>query len=369
MKYPRPPYLSPEIPTERTRVLCIKMTVDVPKIDYPISAVENFRRAAARNNPLWVPNDQLDFQTMFSQALAVGRQQGPDYDHTDEDYEFTDLFNVPWTWVASAGGPMLTPGTQLLDDITNWEEELVWPDLKGEWEWNSIAEDFMKNKYDPNKVLHINFGQGCTERLVAILGGYTESMMALAIEPEAVKDFFDRFVEFEFELIDLLCSLYPVDMMTYHDDWGTERDTFFSEKMMEELVYEPTKRIVDHVKSKGIVFQLHSCGNITRFLPYIVDMGIDFVQAQRRAVDLPAAKEKWGDKLGFNSYSIEGIVPGEHLPKEEYLQRIRNTVDMYAKGGGFYTMVSPDPDPTYTWDGTFELYCYSREFYDKERGE
>jgi hypothetical protein len=36
-----------------------------------------------------------------------------------------------------------------------------------------------------------------------------------------------------------------------HDDWGHERDTFFSEKMMEELVYEPTKRIVQHVNPRA----------------------------------------------------------------------------------------------------------------------
>jgi uroporphyrinogen-III decarboxylase len=185
-----------------------------------------------------------------------------------------------------------------------------------------------------------------------------------------VRDFFDAFVEFEKKLFDTLDSRYPMDFVTYHDDFGTERDTFFSEKMMEEIVFEPTKRIVDYIKSKGKIVELHSCGNITRFIPYIIDMGFDFIQMQRRAVDLPMIKEKYGDKIGINSYSVEGIDPmAPPLPKEEYLAKVRNTVDLYGKNGGYYTSVAAEADPERTWDGIWELYCYSREYYDKERGE
>jgi hypothetical protein len=59
------------------------------------------------------------------------------------------------------------------------------------------------------------------------MGGYTDAMLAMAVEPEAVKAYFDRYADFMIELTDILCALYPADMITYHDDWGTERDTFF----------------------------------------------------------------------------------------------------------------------------------------------
>jgi hypothetical protein len=68
--------------------------------------------------------------------------------------------------------------------------------------------------------------------------------------------FLDAFADFTIRYLDKLFSFFPLDMVTMHDDWGHERDTFFSEKMMEELVYEPTKRIVQYVKSKGAIFEL-----------------------------------------------------------------------------------------------------------------
>lgn len=368
MIYPRPPYGSPGIPMEKNKLMFSNIEVDIPKPDYPITPLENFKRAASRNQPLWVPNSLTDFQTLFVRDLSVGEKTGFDLSRDlTKNYEFKDWFGVNWTWVASAGGPMVTPGTQFLDDITNWEKAVKFPDLNN-WEWDSLAEDFMKNKYDPNKVLHINFGQSCTERLIALLGGYTDGMLALAMEPEAVQDFLSAFADFSIKFIDHICARYPVNMITLHDDWGTERDTFYSEKMMEEIVFTPAKRIADHIKSKGITYELHSCGNILRFVPYMIDLGVDFIQIQRRAVDIPLLKERYGDKIGINTH-MEGTIYGEPDPPIDiYLDRIRKTVDLYGKGGGFYTGTQ-GTDPQYIWNSIFELYCYSREKYDKERGE
>ena len=137
--------------------------------------------------------------------------------------------------------------------------------------------------------------------------------------------------------------------------------------MMEELIFEPTKRIVAACKSKGAMFELHSCGHIERFVPYMIDLDIDFMQIQRRANDIPELKRKYGDKIGFNT-SIERT--GASYPQvsiDEYCTLIRETVDLYAGGGGLYTAASGYTDE-HAWAGTFELYCYSREFYDKEQG-
>jgi hypothetical protein len=268
-------------------------------------------------------------------------------------------------WVVSAGGATNTPGVKLLEDINDWEKVVRFPKLS-DWDWKTKADAFLKNEYDPNKVLQIDIGWGCIQRLIGVLGGYTEGMFALALEPDAVKAFFSRFADHLIEVVDLLFSLYPVNLMTIHDDWGTEKDTFFSPQMMEELVFEPTKRVIDHIKAKGAAFMLHSCGNITRFIPYMIDMGADFLQIQRRAVDIPAMKAAYGDKIGFNT-GIEGAVPGVTYKKDELLQLVRNTIDIYGKGGGFFANIF-DRDPEVLWNILCELYAGSREFYDIEQG-
>lgn len=367
MKYPRPKYLDPAVPTEKVTLMFSDAEVHVPRFDTPVTPLENFERAVTRKNPLWVPNTLTEFHNLMFQDLGVGEKQiGVDFrKKATEDYQFTDWFGVPLTWVVSAGGATNTPNTRLLEDITQWEKELKFPVLS-DWDWKTKADEFMKNEYQPGKVVHIDLHNGLIQRLIAVLGGYTEGMFALSLEPEAVRDFFDRLAEHMIELVDLLCSLYPVNLMTIHDDWGTEKDTFFSPKMMEELVFEPTKRIIDHIRSKGVHFMLHSCGNITRFIPYMIDMGAELLQIQRRAVDIPAMKEKYGDRIGFNT-GLESVIPGVPMPKEELLQKVRETVDIYGRGGGFTANLF-ERDPELLWDSAVELYAYSREFYDREQG-
>ena len=371
MKYPRPAYRDSSIKTEIKKSALGGAPSEVPIFDTPITPLENFKRVAARENPLWVTNSTTDFQTMMAQDV-VYKKDGGIHIHTDfqdtrntvQDYEFTDWFNTNWTWVASAGGAMLKPGSILVDDILDWERVIKWPVLS-EWDFASRAADFMRDEYVPGKVMHYDIGRGCTERFISLLGGYTEGLLSMAEEPEAVRDLLSRYVEFEIELFDTINSLYPLNMVTYHDDWGTERDTFFSERMMEEIVFEPTKAIIDHIKSKGVAFELHSCGNIARFLPYMVELGADFLQIQRRAVDMPEMKKKFGDKIGFNA-GIEGMPFGTSVSSEEAARLIRNTVDIYGKGGGFYTSVFSG-SPESLWEMIAEFYAYSREYYDIEQ--
>jgi hypothetical protein len=46
---------------------------------------------------------------------------------------------------------------------------------------------------------------------------------------------------------------------------------------------------------------------------------------------------------------------------------VRNTVELYAKGGGFYASIHSQ-DPKQLWELITELYAYSREYYDREQG-
>ena len=362
MKFIRPKYMEPGIPTEKTTLLFSNLEIDIPKLDYPITPIDNFKRVVSGETPAWAPNSLTDFQNLMYQNLGIGKQISANFHkEVTEDYDLTDWFGVPLRWCVSAGGATNVPGTHLLEDITQWERVLKFPKLS-EWDWKTKADDFMKNKYDRSKVLHIDIHNGLIQRLILVLGGYTEGMYALALEPEAVKDFFSRLTEHMIELVDLFCGLYPVDMMTIHDDWGAEKDTFFSPQMMEDLVYEPTKRIIDHIKTKGVSFMMHSCGNVTRFIPYMIDMGVDFLQLQRRAVDIPALKEKYGDKIGFNT-GIESMIPGVNYEKDKLMGMVRKTVDLYGKGGRYYGNIFGGDAET-VWNILCEHYAYSREMYE-----
>jgi len=137
MKCPRPKFMDSSVETQIVRSAFSPDTATAPKFDTPISPRDNFRRCIERRNPLWMPNALTDRVMLCPNEVALHDVRGMQI-HSDfgrratEDYQFKDWFNTDWTWVCSAGGAMLTPGTQLLDDITQWEKEVVFPDLS-EW--------------------------------------------------------------------------------------------------------------------------------------------------------------------------------------------------------------------------------------------
>ena len=371
MKYERPPYRE-DAEFDVMPMMFGSGEMKVPRLEYPISVKENFRRAAFRKDPVWVPNSLTDMINVNQMELEAppppppgeGPPEGFNPWGSKVRANFVDDFGCTWTFVPEAGGPMLTPGLPpVVSDITQWEKQVKWPDFSHH-EYIEPQKKFMEKYGNVDKVLHLNIGQSCTERLVALLGGYPQAMVALAEEPEACHDFLMAFATFTRDRFLKMTQIAKIDFVTFHDDWGTERDTFFGPAMMEEIVYEPTKLIIDAIKERGAAFELHSCGKIERFIPYMIDLGIDFVQLQRRANDVPMLKEKYGDRIGFNMYGLENP-NNDPLPSgEELTALIRKTVDLYAAGGGFYASVMA-PDPKTLWDGTYELFYYSREFYEK----
>lgn len=57
----------------------------------------------------------------------------------------------------------------------------------------------------------------------------------------------------------------------------------------------------------------------------------------------------------------------ENRPIREIAEKLRKTIDLYGRGGGAYINIF-EFDPERAWDMVSEVYAYSREFYDRERG-
>ncbi len=361
------PAFGAEFPTKEAIMPFGPQGILLPAFDLPITAKENFYRAARRDHPCWVPFPAADLQEMHMCHLAnhgpEGRQLGPKLSATAARYTYLDDFGNSWTWDRNAGGACMTPGTRVCDDILKWEEQIHFPDYR-EWDLAETAADFMKNRYDPALALHIDIYHGPFQSLADLLGGFSEALEAMFVEPEASRAFFDRFADWMIWWIDTLSALYPVDLFTVHDDWGTEKDAFFSPAMMEELLFEPTKRIIDHVHGLGKLYQFHCCGRVDKFLDAFCALGPDFMQLQRRVNDTPEYKRRCGAHLGFNT-GIEGMEPGRAYTRDELTALIRASVDIFAPGGGFLPALRA-ASPETLWDAYAEIYCYSREMYENK---
>ena len=75
MKYDRPAYKAPGFPTEKKRMFG-NLELELPKFDTPVTPRENFKLAAARKTPYWMPISLTDDQMLMAQSLVTGNVRG-----------------------------------------------------------------------------------------------------------------------------------------------------------------------------------------------------------------------------------------------------------------------------------------------------
>ena len=63
MKYERPPYRE-DAEYEEMAMMFSPSKMRVPKLDYPISVRENFRRLAYHDHPVWMTNSMTEMITV-----------------------------------------------------------------------------------------------------------------------------------------------------------------------------------------------------------------------------------------------------------------------------------------------------------------
>ena len=122
----------------------------------------------------------------------------------------------------------------------------------------------------------------------------------------------------------------------------------FSPEIWSELIKPATKKIVDHTKSLGIVFEMHSCGMIKDIVPeFVEDVRPDVIQLMP-INDIPALKKITGDKVVYDVFIdiqwIDALDSAGQLTEEKLRTKMREDFYALAEGGCYYPsfmMVSP----------------------------
>lgn len=132
--------------------------------------------------------------------------------------------------------------------------------------------------------------------------GTERLLMAMIEVPEWCSDMFNHYLDVQIALLDRIFDAgYTFDSVRWPDDMGYKHNTFFSLKTYRELLKPVQKRAIDWIHSKGAKANLHSCGNVTPFVPEFVEIGLDAlnpleVKAGMDPIDL---KRRFGDRLVF----------------------------------------------------------------------
>ena len=275
---------------------------EIPIFKYPITPKEAVL-AAVSNEPVWClyGTESRSFSPKIipdnvARGFLVEKDPLP-----SERFGGLDMFGVEWEYVPLVGGSMVRPGNPLMTDANDWEKVIRFPS-KAEidtWGWENSAkenEEFLKN----GKANYVWLQNGCWfERLISFMD-VENACIALIDEEQkdAVKALFERTTELFCYIVDKFCQSYGDGFagFTVHDDWGTQRAPFFSFDVGREMFVPYMRKLTDHIKSKGKIADLHSCGKSEIHAPNFVEAGWQ-IWCPMPMNDTALLHEQYGDKI------------------------------------------------------------------------
>lgn len=126
-----------------------------------------------------------------------------------------------------------------------------------------------------------------------------------------------------------------VDGMFFSDDLGHQTGPMMSPKIFAELYYPLYKELGDYLHKNGLHFLLHTCGDNTLFMDFLIDAGVDVIHPiQKGCMDEQAIAKKYGDKITFlYGFDVQHCLPyGTVQDIENEFEYIKRT--FYKPEGG-----------------------------------
>ncbi len=300
--------------------------------NYPCSQREGIL-ATYRREPYWTVSS---FTSMFSPKVNpdnIARgfvYEAGSRDMKVSDFGGPDMFGIEWEYIESVGGSMVRPGKPYIEDANEIKDKIVFPDVD-KWDWEGSAEA-NKAYLRPENANCMWFLNGWYERLISFMD-FEGAIMALIDEDQqdAVHEFFGRLSDLYIKILDHAIKAYPqIDMFCIHDDWGSQKETFFAPAVAEEMIVPYMKVVTDFLHSKGKYCDFHCCGNNMKQIPNMIKAGWDSWCPQAMN-DTAKEYELYGDKI------IIGVMPKAFDPKtapeEEQRASARDFVDRFMQPG------------------------------------
>jgi hypothetical protein len=158
-------------------------------------------------------------------------------------------------------------------------------------------------------------------------------------------------------------EVYGADLITIHDDMGTQRSPFISPDTFEECLLPHYKRFNKACHDMGLFVNFHSCGNVGKLIPLFIEAGFDFWEGQDNANDKKALLDEYGSRLKQISVYVENPSGTD----EEYNKRIVNNLEKMGKNGTYICwFVNTKPDSKIS---PFEtIYVTGRKMFCGEKG-
>lgn len=294
-----------------------------PAFSTPISYRDNALSLFWDKKPCWAVTSG-DFLGIACNPYNehMGRTKA---DRTD----LIDCFGARWEFVPEVGGSIVHGGNPRFTDANDWKNVIEMPDVDS-WDWEGGYKDIVG---DPRYAMNVTTTNGFGfERLISFMD-FVNAAMAVIDEDQAdaLKELVDALYDMGIAMCAKVFEFFPfIDGITFHDDWGTQKDPFFSDEAARTFFLPGMKKFCDFIHANGRYTEIHSCGHTESRVNIFVEAGIDTWQMQILN-DYDKLYKEWGDKIVIQIPVDEfGFDPKDD---EQARQCARQYVDNYCQPG------------------------------------
>jgi len=165
--------------------------------------------------------------------------------------------------------------------------------------------------------------------------GIENFLADMAAEPKFARGLLNKIIDKNMVMLENFLCAREIDGVLLGSDWGSQQDLIMSPDTWQEMIRPGEQSEYDLIHSYEKDVWVHSCGNVEKVIPSLIEMGLDVLNpVQPEAMDLATLKREYGDKLTFWG----GISTQQALPfgtPEEVKQETRRVRDLMSKGGGY----------------------------------
>ncbi len=203
-----------------------------------------------------------------------------------------------------------------------------------------------------------------------MLRGFAAAMEDLYYKPELVERVLDMVLEFKLGQFDELHRRFGsrIDGLFLTDDWGTQKGTFVSQETFDHFFAPRYATMFQTIHDHGWHVFLHSCGRINRFVPRLIELGVDVLNMQQpQAYGLVEFGEQFRGKTCFlTTADIQSTLPrgDAEAVREEVRQLVRH---WSTPAGGLVVFNYGDPEslavPPEMTDVMFEEFVKQSQYW------
>jgi len=178
------------------------------------------------------------------------------------------------------------------------------------------------------------FGNVFVFELMRGMLGDQNFLPALLLEPDWIKDFCQVYLDFYRKHYEILFrEVGKPDGFLLYEDFGYRNGLFCSPDVMKALIMPYEKELVGFLKEHGLPVILHSCGDIRRAVPLIIEAGFDCLQPMeaKAGCNVIELARCYGKRIAYMgnidvmalSTNNRQRVQAEVVPKLQYLRTNR----------------------------------------------